>query len=151
MSRSRSYRFAALGAVSVLAASIGQAHHSGVMYERTKQLDLAGTVESFQWVNPHAHIKVNVPADGKTPSMAGSWDVEAAAVNIMTRQGWNKSTFKPGDKIVVVGTPLKDGGKGMYLNYAIDATGKRLYKDVGRTPGPNDPPAPAAATNAAAP
>lgn len=144
--------FAALGALAALAASIGQAHHSGVMYERLKQIELTGTVESFQWVNPHAHIFVNVPADGKTPTMAGRWDVEAAAVNIMQRQGWNRVTFKPGDKIVVVGTPLKDGGKGMYLNYAIDASGRRLYKDVGRTPGPNDPPAPAtAAPSAAAP
>ena len=40
-------------------------------------------VDHFNTGHPHTHIIVNVPASGAPdPSMAGSWDVEAASINV---------------------------------------------------------------------
>ena len=53
----------------------------------------------------------------------------------MTRQGWNKSSFKAGDKIVLVVNPLRTGEKAGSLVYAIDKSGKKLYPDTERESG----------------
>ncbi|MBX3563582.1 MAG: hypothetical protein KF730_03290 [Sphingomonas sp.] len=108
------------------------AHHSFSMFDQTKTLMWQGTVKEYKWSNPHTHIIIVVPAN---KPMAGTWDIEGASPNIMLRQGWNKGTFKPGDKITVAGHPLRSGEKGASLYYAISPTGQKLYHDVSRAPG----------------
>jgi hypothetical protein len=97
---------------------------------------LTGTVEAFDWFNPHTHITVKID-DAADKSMIGTWDVEGAAPSIMARQGWNKATYKVGDQITIVCHPLKNGGKGASLFYAIRPDGSRLYQDIAR---PKDDP-----------
>jgi hypothetical protein len=113
------------------------AHHSFAMFDNSKWIVLKGTVTEYRWENPHTHIIVNVPASGAPdPSMAGSWDVEAASINIMARQGWNKLSFKVGDPITAVAHPLKSGDKGCSLSYVVLPNGIRRYQDVARPDGP---------------
>jgi hypothetical protein len=121
----------ALGLTAGVAAP-ALAHHSFSMFDRTKTLTWVGVVEKFDWTNPHVHIAVVVPANATDPATVGRWDIEGAAPNIMTRQGWNKNSFKPGDRITIVGNPLRDGSKGGALFYALDGSGKKLYHDVAR-------------------
>jgi hypothetical protein len=45
----------------------------------------------------------------------------------MVRQGWGRTTYKPGDPITVIAHPMKNGSKGALLFYAIK-DGKRLYR-----------------------
>jgi hypothetical protein len=111
------------------------AHHSFGMFDRQKVYIWEGTVKKFEWMNPHTHIIVSVPDGAKDPRTVGTWDIEGASPNIMARQGWAKNTYKPGDKIVVVGQPMRDGTKGGSLYYALK-DGKRLYHDVNRNGGP---------------
>jgi hypothetical protein len=66
------------------------------------------------------------------PQTVGTWDVEGGSVNIMTRQGWTRASYKVGDPITVVGHPMKDGSKGISLFYAIRPDGTRLYHDIAR-------------------
>ena len=44
----------------------------------------------------------------------------------MSRRGWRRTTFKPGDKVTVAMNPMRDGSPGGALVYAIDAQGNRL-------------------------
>jgi hypothetical protein len=82
------------------------AHHSTAMFEAEKRVTLSGTITDFQWTNPHAWIQVTVAgADGKP----ADWSFECGSPNTLSRQGWKPSTFKPGDKVVVVANPMKDG------------------------------------------
>jgi hypothetical protein len=129
--------------VALLAAGSAIAHHSFAMFDATKEVTLEGTVTEFRWKNPHTHIVVDVPNGAKAPALPGSWDIECASVAIMTRQGWNKSSFKAGDKIVLVINPLRTGEKAGALVYAIDKSGKKLYPDTERSSGkkPGDKPA----------
>jgi hypothetical protein len=126
----------AAATLSLACAAPAHAHHSFAMFDRNKTVTWEGVVEQYNWTNPHSHIIVVVPADAKDPSLAGRWDIEGASPNIMMRQGWTKNSFRPGDKITIVGHPLKDGGKGGSLYYALDKTGKKLYHDVNRSGGP---------------
>jgi hypothetical protein len=123
--------------IATVIAAPAMAHHSFAMFDMTKTVTWVGTVEEFAWTNPHVHITVLVPPSKEDPTMAGKWDIEGASPNIMSRQGWSKLSFKPGDKITIVGHPARDGRKFASLYYAIGKDGKKLYHDVNRTGGPS--------------
>jgi len=118
---------------ALFAAGSAEAHHSFSMFDQNKMVTWEGTVRDYQWRNPHTHVIVEVPATAKDPSLAGTWDIEGASVAILARQGWNKSSFHPGDKITIVGHPLRSGDKGGSLFYAIDKSGRKMYHDTDRT------------------
>jgi hypothetical protein len=127
----------------LFATATAYAHHSFAMFDMSKNITFQGIVVEYNWENPHTHIIVKVPESAGTET-AGTWDIEGGAVNIMVKQGWSKTTFKPGDRITVVGHPMKDGSKAASLFYAIFPDGKRLYHDVARpnADGSTPPPQP---------
>ena len=120
-------------ALVMVMAAPALAHHSFTMFDLETHVTYKGTVVEYNWVNPHAHIVVKVDAGaGVAPEAVGTWDIECASTNIMGRQGWTRATFKPGDAITLVASPMKDGSKGASLFYVIQADGTRLYRDIAR-------------------
>ena len=109
--------------LSMIAASVGPiaAHHSTVPFDTTKQTTLTGIVKEFDWTNPHTWIWVNVPNDKGGMDL---WGVEGMSPNYLGRRGWTKSTIKPGEKITIVGRPMKDGSKAAMFMSATLANGK---------------------------
>jgi|GEM_PF-2344590 len=54
--------------VALLSAGAAHAHHSFAMYDAKKHIALDGTVQSFQWTNPHVVIELlAAPPDGGSP------------------------------------------------------------------------------------
>ena len=93
---------AVLGAVALEAA----AHHSGAMFDDTKEVTLTGTVKEFQYTNPHSWLLVDVKgADGKVTT----WGFEAEGPSTLTRAGIRRSDLPPGTEITITGRPMKDG------------------------------------------
>jgi hypothetical protein len=118
--------------LAIVLATPVLAHHSFSMFDMEKDVAYKGTVVEYRWVNPHVHMILQVDPDSGDVSTVGTWDIEGASTNIMARQGWTKATFKAGDKITVVGHPLKDGSKGASMFYVILSDGKRMYQDIAR-------------------
>jgi hypothetical protein len=82
------------------------AHHSGAMFDPGKTVTLQGTVKEFQYTNPHSWLEVVVMgSDGQ----ATEWGFEAEGPSSLLRAGIKAKTFVPGEKITVVGHPMKDG------------------------------------------
>lgn len=82
------------------------AHHSTAMFDLGKRVTLTGTLKELQWTNPHAWIQMTTrEADGSEVE----WSIECGSPNSLSRQGWKVSLFKAGEKISVVGSPMKDG------------------------------------------
>ena len=131
-------RFMIAAGLLVVTPRPSLAHHSRAMFDMTKNVTYQGIVKEYRWENPHSHIIVMVPADEKDPSTVGTWDIEASSINLMVSQGWNRTTYKPGDPITVVGHPMKDGSKGALLFYAIKPDGTRLYRASHRYPSENE-------------
>lgn len=125
-------RIIAGACATLVAVSTATAHHSFSMFDADREVTLEGTVAEYQWKNPHTHILIAVPDETGDPASAVIWDIEGASVGIMTRQGWNKGSFKPGDKIVIVANPLRNGENGAALVYAINEKGEKLYPDTKR-------------------
>ena len=100
------------GAVVAALVSAGAAcaHHSGAMYDAQTKTTLQGTIEGFQWANPHAWVQLDVtdPATKKTTK----WVFEGLGTNQLTRAGWHRDTLKPGDAATITFNPLKDGQPG---------------------------------------
>ena len=112
-----------------------QAHHSFAMFEMDKDVTYTGTIMEYRWINPHTHIVLKIdPGPGVDPATVGTWDVEGGSTNIMGRQGWTRATYKPGDKMTMVGHPMRDGSKGISLFYAIK-DGKKMVHDIARPKG----------------
>jgi Family of unknown function (DUF6152) len=118
----------AVTTVLLLAAGPALAHHSRAMFDVAKNITYTGVVDEYQFRNPHSHIIITVGPDAKDPSTIGTWDIEASSINIMVGEGWNRTTYKPGDPITVVAHPMKNGSKGALLFYAIKPDGTRLYR-----------------------
>ena len=98
------------GLALLLAALPVVAHHSFTMFDNSKQIVITGVIKEFQWTNPHMWVQLMVkdPATGKEVE----WSIEGGSPNGMRRQGWARTSIKPGDTASVVIHPLKDGGPG---------------------------------------
>jgi len=125
-----------IAAVAALSAAARPtlAHHSRAMFDMTQNVTFRGVVKEYRWQNPHSHIVITVGSDGTDPSAVGTWDIEASSISIMVSEGWNRMTYRPGDRITVVAHPSKDGSARVLLFYAIKANGARLYRAQHRYP-----------------
>ena len=98
----------ALVAASLLTAIPATAHHSFAMFDRRAEQWIEGTVTEFQWTNPHAFIQVSVPQNGRNVV----WSLEGGSPNILSRNGWLRTSVRPGDKVRVLIYPLRNGDPG---------------------------------------
>jgi hypothetical protein len=105
----KTWRILAVAAVAATGGTPALAHHSFALFDAQKSMTLEGRVKQFQWTNPHTWIELMVvDASGKE----AEWSIEASSAITMSRQGWTRSVLKPGDHVVVVIHPLKDGTRG---------------------------------------
>ena len=119
------------------------AHHSPAAFEATKTVTLTGTVKDFRWQNPHSWIDVMVP-NGKGQDVL--WTVELTSPTYLVKSGWKSTTLKAGDKVTVVGRPLKTGepGSAIFMSVTL-ADGRTLTESPARLGGSTSA-APAAKT-----
>src|ERR1700749_4036940 len=101
---------AAALALAGAGAAPALAHHSFAMFDFQASKTVTGTVEQFDWTNPHTFIWLQVPTGANGASER--YGFEGMSPNYLGRRGWSKSTLKPGDKVTVTFHPLKDGSKG---------------------------------------
>jgi hypothetical protein len=120
-----------IGAVALVAVAPVFAHHSFAAFDRSREVTLSGVVREFQWNNPHAWIQVIVTDEKGRQT---EWGLECGSPNMMARTGWTRTTLKPGDRIVAVANPLKDGKPNGSL--------VRVTLPDGRVLGPGDAPPP---------
>ncbi|HEY7671590.1 MAG TPA: DUF6152 family protein [Gammaproteobacteria bacterium] len=114
---------ALLAAAALVATSSAAAHHSPAMFDATKEITLAGTVKEFQWMSPHCWIQLLV-ADPAGPNAAPvEWGIEMDNPLGLSRHGWKPGSLRPGDEIVVVAHPLRDGSHGAQVVRVTRADG----------------------------
>ena len=102
-------------AAGALLAHPASAHHSFAMFDMNKRTTIEGTVKEFQLINPHSFIIVNIKdASGKD----AEWWIETGHAVGLKRQGFTRTTIKPGDKASLIINPLRDGRPGGNLQQA---------------------------------
>jgi hypothetical protein len=104
-------------------ASVG-AHHSFAPYETTLQIKLTGVITAYKWANPHVYFEVDAP-DAASGQMR-HWLIECASTSILNRAGWKFNMLKPGDKVTIIVSPLRNGEPAALLKQITLADGRKL-------------------------
>jgi hypothetical protein len=79
------------------------AHHAATAtYVHGKSITVEGTLKEFVWRNPHSFMKVEAPDDKGTTQL---WLIEGAAPTQLAEGGVTKNSLRPGDHVIVTGTP----------------------------------------------
>jgi hypothetical protein len=99
------------------------------MYDRSMPITIEAEVVEFRWVNPHSYLAV-VDAAPQAGTEAKTWAIEMSSPGVLTRSGWTKRTFNPGDKITLKFAPLRSGGLGGIFMQATLADGKVVTYSV---------------------
>jgi len=102
-----------LGALLLGGALVGSggalAHHSFAMFDQEHPVELEGTVQEFKFTAPHAFIILVVKQeDGRLET----WSLEGVSPSALVREGWSRTTLKPGDELKLRVTPLRSGAPG---------------------------------------
>jgi hypothetical protein len=113
---------AAIAGLAVAAPAL--AHHSTAAFDMEKTIEITGTVEDFQWTNPHTWTNVKVEGSDEA---AGIYGLEGMSPNYLGRNGWTKSTLKAGDKLTFQVHPLRDGRRGGFMVAVKLPDGTLLY------------------------
>jgi hypothetical protein len=106
----RSLGFVALSGWLLAAAGSLQAHHSlAGVYDMKKETELAGTVTTVKFTNPHGSLALAVKgADGSTTE----WVMTLGSATALAQKGIGKTgenALHTGDNIKVKFLPAKDG------------------------------------------
>jgi hypothetical protein len=97
----RTTLFVLIGALTSLIPAY--AHHSFARdYFEDQSVTYEGNVSQFQYRNPHALLMFDVRGDrGQMQTYAAEW----RGTNRLAAAGITASTLKPGDRVVVTGSP----------------------------------------------
>ncbi len=122
-------------AASLMVAAVpGLAHHSfSAEYDRSKPIQLKGTVTKVEWMNPHARFYLDVKGDdGKV----ANWEFELGSPNGLMRSGWTRNSLKVGDVIQVSGSQAKDGSNLVNAQNVTFENGKKVLSGVSSADDP---------------
>ena len=110
--KSRLFVLSALFLSAFISARPLFAHHSSASYDLEHPIELKGVVTNVEWTNPHVFIYMDVAGEkgGVEP-----WRVEGNSPNMLMRVGWKKEMLKAGDRLLVTGSPAKNGSKVLRL------------------------------------
>ena len=123
--RSHSVRLLILGFGLLVATSPLVAHHAfSAEFDAAQPVTIKGKVSRIAWTNPHVWIYLNVQDEtGKITN----WGFEMGAPHQVQGRGWTRTTVKPGDELIVVGSRARDGSaRRNARNVTWAATGKTL-------------------------
>ena len=102
------------------------AHHGAAAYAVDSTVTISGVVESFDWRNPHALIRLRV-AEGDASQL---WTAETAGLVILARAGWSRDALVPGTACTLVGHAARNGSPTMILRHVVLADGRTLTNYV---------------------
>ena len=84
----------------------GDAHHSFSMVDRSQAKLIAGTVVDWHFNAPHVWLYIEAPDENGEMIR---WGVEGGAPVHVIRMGVTGNTFRIGEAVKIVMTPLRDG------------------------------------------
>ena len=113
--------------IGLMSAFAVYGHHSAAGVDRSKTVTVEGTVKQFKWGNPHAWLDVEVP---NSKGGADVWSFEMTSPTFLVRAGWKATSVKAGDKVKVVGRPLKNGDPGGLFVSVTLPDGKTLTEQA---------------------
>ena len=108
------------------------AHHSiSAVYDSSRQVTVEGIVTEFQFVNPHPFVTMDVKQDSGS---AQQWLLGMDNLRELAEIGMTSQTLKPGDRIVVTGSPARVKSQSLYVRRLDRPADGFRYEQVGSSP-----------------
>lgn len=104
------------------------AHHSTGLFDQSQVLLRTGTVQEFEWINPHTWLHVDLPDENGN---VATWAFEGGSITQLTPLGWSRDAVPPGTRITVGFRPMKDGSRGGQLMSVTLPDGRQLCSNRG--------------------
>jgi uncharacterized protein DUF6152 len=93
--------------VAVLSGGVAvRAHHSfAAYYLEDQSVTIHGELVTFEYKNPHAWLRVAaLDNDGRLQTVGAEW----ANPGRLNQQGITKETLKPGERLIITGSPSRN-------------------------------------------
>ena len=122
-------------AILAVATSAGAHHSIAGMYDASRNATFEGVVAEFQFINPHPILVVDVRRGDATER----WQMEMDNRGELSQIGMTETTLKPGDRVVVHGSPARREVRKLYvrrLDRPADGFG---YEQIGTRPSLRQP------------
>ena len=82
------------------------AHHSfQATYDMDTEIEIRGQLVQMNFRNPHSSVMVMAPDEN---GEIQRWGVEWGGASLLQRQGLTRTSFKPGDEVIITGQPSRD-------------------------------------------
>ena len=124
-------QFKLLTLAAALTALLGPthslAHHSFAMFDAATHMLVEGRVTQWDYNNPHSWLHIEGSDANAQPV---TWSFEGAAPVHAARQGVTGTTFRKGELVRVVMSPIRDGRNAGAMCFVV--------KEDGSTVRPND-------------
>ena len=114
------FAWSALLALGVLPAA---AHHGIANFDLNSDLELTGTIDRVEFLNPHSWLYLTVADEN---GEAVEWRCEMRGATVLRRSGWSEDMFVEGSEIVVSGSPDRRDPTTCYLGTALFADGSSV-------------------------
>lgn len=113
------------------AAQSAAAHHSiNAAYDGARELEIAGVVVEFQFVNPHPFVVLAVMGEGGEES----WRLEMDNRFELVAIGMAADTLEPGDRVSVVGSAGRTDPRSLYVRRLDRPADGLRYQQIGMRP-----------------
>jgi hypothetical protein len=120
-----------VAAVMALGIPAADAHHGlGSVYDSSREITIEGVVTEFHFVYPHPFVTISV----KQGSTSAAWILEMDNRRELAEIGVTSETLKPGDRVVVSGSPDRKGGQSLYIRKLDRPADGFRYEQVGYSP-----------------
>ena len=101
------------------------------VYDDSQRVTIDGVVTRFQFVNPHPFVVMEISnPDGK----AQQWTLEMDNRSELVEIGFDNATLKPGDRIVVTGSPARTQRQSLYIQRLDRPADGFNYRQIGNRP-----------------
>ena len=113
-------------------AVAAHAHHSiAAVYDDSRRVTIQGVVTQFRFVNPHPSVVMEVKEDNGGTQQ---WTLEMDNLRELVEIGFDDGTIKPGDRIVVTGSPARGQRQSLYIRKLQRPADGFTYQQVGSRP-----------------
>jgi hypothetical protein len=113
---------------TVLTAGSLTAHHAfSSVFDANKVVTMRGVIVSFDLVNPHSLMYVNV----KGPNgRAEHWVLEGSGINPLANRGVEKQAFKAGETVEICGYQTRDGSPAVIAHPPLTLSGRLMAAEL---------------------
>ena len=111
---------------------VAHAHHSiAAVYDDSQRVTVEGVVTQFRFVNPHPFVMVEVKDDN---GRVQQWKLEMDNRWELVEIGIDNVTLKPGDRLVVTGSPAREQRQSLYIRKLERPADGFSYQQIGQSP-----------------